>query len=54
MIFVLLYQLMQVNDIEMRLEVKKPHDLMDHIQASVNAIGQHLSIDFLHQQLVVP
>merc|ERR1719348_1266953 len=24
--------LMQVNDIEMRLEMKKPHDLMDHIQ----------------------
>ena len=25
-------QLIQVDDIEVRLEMKKPHDLMDHIQ----------------------
>ena len=25
-------QLVQVTDIEIRLEMKKPHDLMDHVQ----------------------
>ena len=29
------FQLIQVDDIEVRLEMKKPHDLMDHIQVEV-------------------
>ena len=28
-------QLVQVPDIEIRLEMKKPHDLMDHVQVCV-------------------
>ena len=43
---ILLQQLIQVEDIEMRLEMKKPHDLLDHIQVGFWSIPCYIYLDF--------